>query len=266
MLRAPAPVDVEPAMQIATQSSLKMFVERLSQRSPLTGGEVEALLGMQGYVSMARANIDIVSLGEVTTHAILVLDGLAGRFGQVIDGRRQITALYVAGDMCDLHSVVTPSAGWAVQALSPTAILRVPHAQLLEVARAYPNVAEAFWRDCSVDASVLSQWVVNVGRRDARSRLAHLICEMATRMENARLGTRQEFRLLATQAQLSDALGMTAVHVNRTLRSLRKTGLVETTGHQMRILDWRGLVKLGDFDEEYLQIKSWRADPMMIAS
>jgi len=161
--------------------------------------------------------------------------------------------------MCDLHSVVAPKAGWALQALAPTAILRVPHVQLLAVAKAYPNVAEAFWRDCSVDASVLSQWVVNVGRRSARSRLAHLLCEMAVRMDDAGLGTRQSYKLQASQMQIGDMLGLTSVHVNRTIRHLREIELVTIRAQDVRILDWSGLVRLGDFDEQYLQIGSWES-------
>jgi CRP-like cAMP-binding protein len=172
----------------------------------------------------------------------------------VIDGRRQITALHIAGDMCDLNSLVMPEADWALQALSPTAILRIPHAQMLEVARSYPNIAEAFWRDCSADASILSEWLINVGRRDARSRLAHLLCEMAIRLENAGLGNRREFRLQATQTQLGDALGLTPVHINRTVQTLRRMELATLRAHEVRILDWDRLAGLGDFDEDYLQM------------
>lgn len=239
-----------------TRSAMMSFVDRLHRRSPLSGEESDALLALSGYTSVARANVDIVSLGQDTQHACLVLDGLAGRFGQIVDGQRQITALHIAGDMCDLHSVVAPKAGWALQALAPTAILRVPHAQLMAVARAYPNVAEAFWRDCSVDASVLSQWVVNIGRRSARSRMAHLLCEMAVRMDDAGFGTRHCFKLQASQMQIGDMLGLTAVHVNRTIKLLREIELVTIRSHEITILNWAGLTRLGDFDEQYLQIGS----------
>jgi len=154
--------------------------------------------------------------------------------------------------MCDLHSLVAPKVSWALQALSATVILRVPHRELRQLARTYPAIAEAFWRDCAVDASVLSQWVVNVGRRDAECRLAHLFCEMAVRMERAGLGTRAAFRIEATQSQLGDALGLTPVHINRTFQALRAKGLIATEGRVIRIRDWQELVDLADFDEAYL--------------
>lgn len=239
-------------MSASTRSGLQLFVDRLHRRSSLTGEEAEGLLALRGSVRIEKANVDIVSPGEVTDHACLVLDGLAGRFGVVIDGRRQITALHIAGDMCDLHSLVAPTAGWALQALSPTAILRVPHRQLTDLARRFPNVATAFWRDCSVDASILSQWVVNVGRRSALSSMAHLLCEMGTRLENSGVCSRTAFRFPATQYQLGDALGLTPVHVNRVLQELRSRDLLTFHACEVRIRDWGRLAALGDFDEAYL--------------
>jgi len=244
-------------MSCSAKSALHLFVDRLDQRSHLSGEEADALLNMSGNTSVSAAHRDIVSVGETTKYATLVLDGLAGRFGVVIDGQRQITALHVAGDMCDLHALVAPEAGWAIQALAPTAILRIPHHQIREIARRFPNVAEAFWRDCSVDASILSEWIVNVGRRDARARLAHLLCEMAVRMENAGLGTRDKFQFQATQSQLGDALGLTPVHVNRTIRALREMNLLTIHGHEVGISDWDAMATLGDFYDAYLKADAW---------
>lgn len=244
-------------------SPMQMFVDRLDRRSGLTTEEADALLGLRGHFTKARANEDIVSPGETTIYASLVVDGLAGRFGQVVNGQRQITGFYLSGDMCDLHSLVAPTANWAVQALSTTTILKISHLELRAVANAYPRIAQAFWRDCSVDASVTSQWVVNVGRRDASSRLAHLLCEMGVRHEDAGSGIRTSYRLPATQAQLGDALGLTSVHVNRTVRMLRDLGLAIVGKQQVTVGDWDGLARRGDFDVGYLQIgKVGDADPV----
>ncbi len=101
-------------------------------------------------------------------HSSYVVAGMIGRFGQNSRGDRQITALHIKGDMADLHSVVQPTATSALRALSTSTILEVPHAKLRHVSGANPAIAEAFWRDCMVDSMVLAQWVVNVGRRDAR--------------------------------------------------------------------------------------------------
>lgn len=235
--------------------ALRPFLKRLLDRCELTREEQEAILSIAGTAAQARCNVDIVSPGDTAEHACLVVDGVVGRFGQFVDGRRQITAFHVAGDMCDLHSVVAPKVGWSLQALSTTTMLKVPHSELRGVAKRYPAIAEAFWRDCVVDASILSQWVVNVGRRDARMRLAHVLCEMAIRMEQARLGRRDQYEFQITQSQLADALGLTPVHVNRVLQSLRSDRLVETQGREIRILEWDRPAQVGDFDDAYLETR-----------
>lgn len=239
-------------MRYNSDSAMRLFVDRLAERTPLGEDEIRAFRSLEGQTSLARANVDIVTPGESTTYACLIVEGLAGRFGQVIDGRRQITALHIAGDMCDLHSVVLPKVSWALQALSSTVILRIKHRDILQVAEDFPRVAQAFWRDCAVDASILSQWVVNLGRRDAPARMAHLLCEMAVRMENSGLGLRGEFKLEASQTQLGDALGLTSIHVNRTFKLLRDNRLITTEGRTVRICNWQALARLGDFDEDYL--------------
>ena len=251
-------------MALDDQSAVMAFVERLQRRSTLSDEESDALLTLRGRTTIARANVDIVPPDQHANHVTLIIEGLVGRFGQVVDGQRQITALHIAGDMCDLHSLVTPATRWPLQALTPTAIMQVSHAQFLAVARAYPNIAEAFWRDCSVDAAILSQWVVNVGRRDARSRMAHLFCEMAVRFEDAGDGCRTHFTLPMSQNQLADALGMTSVHVNRTLKTLREAGLVMMSRHEVRVPCWAGLAGIADFDEDYLQVRPSRTAPQVM--
>ncbi len=241
-------------MATSNHSALSLFLGRLLRRSMLSGEEREAILGMLSHASQTRAHRDIVSPGDRVGHACLIVDGLAGRFDSVVNGHRQFTAFHIPGDMCDLHSVVIPTASWGIEALATTTVLRVPHAEVRRVAYAYPAVALAFWRDTTVDASIVAKWVTNVGRKDARSRTAHLLCEMAVRMEQAGIGSREAFVLDATQAQLADALGLTPVHVNRTLKALRQEHLLTTEGRCVRIQDWQGLAALGQFDPAFLHV------------
>ena len=111
------------------------------------------------------------------------------------------------------------------------------------------------WIDTLIDASIFREWVVNVGRRDARARIAHLLCELALRLERTGAGRDGSFDLPLTQEQLADATGLTAVHTNRTLQSLRREGLIQLSNGILRVLDWEGLRKVGDFDELYLHQK-----------
>ena len=116
-----------------------------------------------------------------------------------------------------------------------------------------------------VDAAILSQWVVNLGRRDAKARLSHLVCEMAIRLGAAREGSVTLFPFAVRQAQLAKATGMTHVHVNRMVRVLREAGLADIREQSVRILDWKGLVRAAEFDEEYLQINCPPEDRVRIA-
>ena len=234
-----------------TSPSLQPFLDRLTSRSDLTRIEQDAVLSLPAHAIQTNRDQDFVRLGERVDHASFVVAGLVGRFDQVSDGQRQITALYIPGDMPDLFSVVQPTPTSAIQALSTATILKIPHRALREVARQYPALAEAFWRDCAVDAMIIAQWLVSLGRRNSVGRLAHLFCEMAVRVRGHD-GAAAKYPLPMTQAHLADAMGITSVHVNRSLMSLRHIG-VTFRGGVVRIADWQSLVDIADFDPAYLQ-------------
>jgi CRP-like cAMP-binding protein len=233
-------------------AALQLFVNRLASRSVLTDEEAAALLGMEGNIKEIGAHRDLVSFGDAVSHACLMVDGLIGRFGQNAEGQRQITCLHIPGDMADLVSVVSPKTGWGLTALAPSTVLRIPHTTLRRLANEHPGIAEAFWRDSVADGSIFSEWVVNVGRRDAITRLAHVFCEMAIRSERSGRGDRTSYPLPVTQTHLGDATGLTPVHVNRTLRDLRQRSIVEHRSGTVTIHDWDQLVSVGDFDPAYL--------------
>jgi CRP-like cAMP-binding protein len=241
-------------MSLFDPSPLEPFLAKLVSRSRLSEAEQRAILGLPAQPHQIQTNHDFVRLGERVEHCCFVVDGLVGRFGQNREGNRQITAVHVATDMVDLHSVVAPEAASALQALAVTTILRVPHGALRDAARRHPAIAEAFWRECVIDAAVLAEWVVNLGRRDARSRLAHLLCEIACRTEGAGRRAGSSFEFPATQAHIADMLGLTPVHVNRTLQGLKKEQVVTVQSRQVHVHDWDRLVRIGDFDPDYLHI------------
>jgi CRP-like cAMP-binding protein len=234
---------------------IQAFIKRLTCRSELSDEEAAALQSAGGQLTSIAAHADFVRPGEPVDHACLVVDGLVGRFGQNSDGSRQITCLYIPGDMADLPSVVSPKAAWGLSALAPTTILRVPHSALRRLAAQHPGIAEAFWRDCVADGSIFTEWVVNVGRRDAVSRVAHLFCEMAIRCEQAGQGSRQSYALSITQTDLADAVGLTSIHVNRMLRNLRLSSTAELRAGTVTIQDWQQLTRTGDFDASYLLLE-----------
>lgn len=234
------------------KSALQRFVDRLASRSILTVEEESAVLGLKGHEKQVASHVDFVRFGERVDHSCLVVEGLVGRFGSNRDGARQITCLHIPGDMADLPSVVSPRSAWGLTALTGTTILRLPHADVRRIAAKHTGVAEAFWRDCVADGSIFSEWVVNVGRRDALTRLAHLFCEMAVRYERAGQGDRRSFRLPATQSDLGDATGLTSVHVNRTLKELRLRSILTVQAGKVTVHDWDRLVATGDFDGGFM--------------
>jgi CRP-like cAMP-binding protein len=241
-------------MFLCAQSALQTFVQRLKTLSSLSHPDVEALLALKGEVTRVSANRDIVLPGAPFENAVLVASGLVGRYLQLADGRRQITAIHVPGEIADLHRVAAPTVGSGLQALANAAIVLVSGQELRALARTSPSITQAFWVYSAIDAAVLSRWAANLGRRDAKARMAHLLCEIGLRLEWSGQGLRDEFLLELTQPQMADALGLTPVHVNRTLKALKDLGVVAIEGRVIRIPEWARLAGIAEFDSEYLGI------------
>lgn len=236
------------------ERALALWLDRLTLRSVLSAEEQEALLSLPGELTTVAANRDFVRLGERVDRACLIVSGLAGRFGQTRNGERLITALHIPGDMADLHSVPLPNAATALNALTETVIYRVPHGDLHALGRRFPMLAEAFWRDCMVDAAILSEWALRNGRLPAKARIAHLICELSRRTAVAEGRDQVAFDWPLSQIQLADVTGLTSVHANRMLRELREEGVARIRDRRAEILDWNRLCSIAEFDDQYLQL------------
>lgn len=238
----------------STRWALENFIGRLAALSPLSQDDAAAISGLTLEPLRLRGNVDIVAPGQEFHDACLVVSGLVASFVQLSDGRRQLTAFHMPGDIAGIHRVATAMAGSPLQTLSTATVVKVPVAQLKAIAFASPKITHAFFAYASVEASILAQWAVNVGRRDAQSRMAHFLCEIGIRSECSGLGSRDEFILEASQSQIGDALGLTSVHVNRTLKALRQSKAISLDGRIVRILNWPLLAAQGDFDQSYLRL------------
>lgn len=241
-------------MKTDNHSALAPYLQRLTARSVLTEEEQEAIISLPTERMEVRAKQDFVPLRAEMSHSCYIASGLVARFGQNRAGVRQLTAFHIPGDMADLHSAVRPIGIGGLTALCETVVFRIAHKDIRLLAARYPAIAEAFWRDCMLDAAILMEWIVNVGRRDARTRLAHILCEMAVRYGGGSVVA--SYRFPITQDQLADAASLTGVHVNRSLRSLRDEGLVDVHSGKVEILNWEGLARLGEFDITYLTADS----------
>lgn len=240
-------------MPVTVQDALRPWMRRLRLRSTLSDAEVQGLLNLPGDLVDYEPNRDFVRLGEHMHSACVVVSGLAGRFDQTASGARQITALHIPGDACDLHSVPVENSSSALQALTRTKVLHISHEALRALAAEFPAVAMAFWRDCVVDAAILSKWTLNIGRASARQRVAHLLCELALRYRVINEDI-CDFPFPATQTHIGDMTGMTNVHINRTLRGLADEGVAKVRGGRIVITDWAALAAEGDFDPLYLHL------------
>lgn len=234
------------------EPALRLLLKRLLLRSTLGREEAGALLGLPGEVVSVRPHIDFVASGEQVEHSCLIADGLAARFEQLEDGRRQIIGLHLPGDLVDLYSLLLPKASVPLQTLCTSTIVKIPHLELRRAVQKWPNLGMALWRDSLIDGNFVAQAVVRLGRRDAFARVAHLLCEMALRYQALGAVELSAFRFPVTQEQLADTVGLTSVHVNRTLKTLREKGLVVIASGQVRILDWPGLQRAAAFDPDYL--------------
>lgn len=237
---------------MSSSAILSPMVDKLSLWMELEDGDRAAILGLPHTIRSLALGDFIVREDECPTHCCLLLNGYAIRHKVAGNGGRQIFSLHMQGDVVDLHNSILRRADHNVQTLTAARVAMIPVGAIREMASRYPQLGQAMWYETLVDASIFREWTLNVGRRDARARTAHLLCEFAIRLSVARLGKATEFELPMTQEQLGDALALTPVHVNRTLMALAEEGLIERRVRSIRLLDYSRLARVGDFDTRYL--------------
>jgi CRP-like cAMP-binding protein len=194
--------------------------------------------------------------GEPADSCILLLTGFAYRHKVTGEGARQILSVHMSGEFLDLQNCLLGVADHNVQALTRCEIATVPANALRRLAEERPVVGRAMWIDTLIDSAIFREWIVNVGRRDSITRIAHLLCEFALRLEEAGLSADHVYELPMTQEQLADATGLTPVHVNRVLKELGRRGLIERQKRAINIVDWDQLQQIGDFSSRYLHMEA----------
>jgi CRP-like cAMP-binding protein len=237
---------------VAETSSLAPLFKRWSRRIALSEEDAAALTALAWTRKEVQRDSYLAREGERATVCTVLLRGLAFRQKIVSDGSRQIISIHISGEFLDIQNCMLEVADHNVQALTRCIIATIQKEQLVELMNARPAIRRAIWLDSLIDASIFREWVVNVGRRDAVERIAHLLCELALRLKGAGLSDGPMFDFPLTQEQIADATGLTAVHTNRTLQRLRKAGLINLSSSKLTILDWDALADAGDFSERYL--------------
>jgi CRP-like cAMP-binding protein len=143
----------------------------------------------------------------------------------------------------------------SLMTLTPSRLAFISHESLTELMHRCPRIAGVMWRDTLIDAAVFREWMIGIGRRSAEARIAHILCEILVRMRAVGLSNGDACELPITQAELGDALGLSTVHVNRSLQELRADGLMELQRGTLTILNWDGFKKAGEFDTAYLHLR-----------
>jgi len=241
-------------MSNADPHPLALMVRKLELWNPLADDDRKALLALPFTERVLSAGQYIVWEGDKPQHSCVLNSGFAYRHKAAGTGGRQIMSIHVKGDIVDLQNSLLGVADHNVQMLSDGRIALLPVEAMREIAFTRPSVGMSMWYETLVEGSIFREWVLNIGRRNARTRIAHLLCEFALRLEVAELGKLTSYTLPITQDQLADAVALTSVHVNRTLMKLQADGLIKRTKREITIDDWTELAKAGDFESRYLHL------------
>jgi CRP-like cAMP-binding protein len=238
------------------------MLRKLEYRGKFNAADRAAILALPHVVKKFENHHYVVREHDRATHSCLMLSGFSVRHKIVEGGLRQIVAIHMKGEMVDLQNSLLGRADHSVQMLTKGHVAMIPREEIVRLAFERPAVGKAMWIDTLVDASIFREWIANNGRRDARTRVAHLLCEFGLRLKHAGLGEETGYELPMTQDQLADTTALTSVHINRTLKALEAEGLIDRSSpRSIRIGDWRRLADAGDFNSNYLHMD--KDDPVL---
>ena len=239
-------------MRSPDRNILLGLASKLSRLNRLDTEDCEAINSLPTRVVSYDSSHRLVREGDIPSECCLLLEGYACRHKLTRDGARQIVSFHLPGDLLDIQHLQLDRADHNVETITPAVIAWIPAAAIRKVLHERPRVADAIWRDALIDGSIFREWVLNVGRRDGKARVAHLLCEFAARRKAAGLGDPERFDLPMTQEHIADATGLTPIHVNRMLRALTEEGVIARAGRNVHIVDWPRMRRVADFDPAYL--------------
>ena len=227
----------------------------LERRDEVSDQERQVLENLPWRIRQFSSGEAIVRRGTAPGESCLLMKGFAARSEGMAEGTRQFTAIHLAGDFVDLHSLLLKVMDHDVVALKACTVGFVPHENLREITESSPHLGRLLWLSTAIDGAIQRAWIVSMGRRSARGQLAHLICELYARMEVIGLVDGDRFEIPITQAELADMMGMSTVHANRTLQELRAENLISWEHHVVTVLDADRLRHAAEFDPTYLNLE-----------
>lgn len=229
-------------------------LKKLKLRTPISAEEERVIRGLIKETRRIGPDQMLVRAGEELHESLMLLDGWLLRCKDLPSGERQVMEIHVPGDFADLHGFTLKRLDHDVVTVTEAVLGIVPHERLAEMTREHPRLTRIYWLMTNVDASITREMALSLGQRSALSRMAHLFCELYLRLGIVGLASGDTFSFPLTQRELSECLGLTVVHVNRTLQELRRRQVVETENRHIRILDKPALESLAEFDPAYLQL------------
>ena len=236
-------------------SSHERLIRRLGSIAEIAPEDAEALLGLPIRVARLKRHVDIVSDGDHPTRCCLVLEGFVCRYKLTSRGKRQILSFHIPGDIPDLQSLHIGLMDHSLATVTDCTVGYIDHGDMRRLMLERPKLVAPFWRETLIDAGMFREWMTGLGRREAYGRMARLFCELSVKLQAVGLAEPERFPMPMTQVDLADALGLTSVHVNRTLKEMRERDLIETPNGYIAFPDWDALCQAAEFDPAYLHLK-----------
>jgi CRP-like cAMP-binding protein len=233
---------------------ITVHLKKLRRRIEISSEE--ELVIRDSVVEIRRIPADqlVIRAGDELNSSLMLLDGWMARSKDLAEGERQVTQLHVAGDFADLHGFTLKRLDDDVATLSDCRVAVVPHENIRDMTERYPRLARVFWFSTNIDAAIQRELALSLGQRSAISRMAHLFCELFVRLNVVGYTSHDGYEFPLTQRELSECLGLTVVHANRTLQELRRRGLIELENRHLTIRNRSGLEGVAQFDPNYLYL------------
>jgi CRP-like cAMP-binding protein len=239
---------------LTIQTNVASLIRKLEHYTLLSPDEKRALESACSSFRQLAPRTNLVAEGDPAQRVNIILEGFACRYRLQADGRRQVVGLLLPGDMCDIRVCILKYMDHSIGTLSTVRASQLSREAAESLLDHYPRLARAFWWSTLVEESITREWVVNVGHRTAFERMAHLFCEIFERLHTVGLTRGNTFDLPLTQSELSDALALSAVHVNRVLMEMRHNQLITLRNQQLTLHDYQALRNIAGFDARYLHL------------
>jgi CRP-like cAMP-binding protein len=230
------------------------LLRKLANFTDLSKEESRAVVDACKDAREVAAHEDVIAQGDRTGGVKLLLEGFACRYKTLEDGRRQIVAFFVPGDLCDLRVFILKRMDHSIGAIASSRVATISPDNVLTLMRNYPTLTTALWWSTLVEEAIAREWILNVGQRNALERMAHLFCELLYRFRAVGLNQGMSCTLPLTQVELAESLGLSSVHVNRTLQALRRRKLITLDAGTLTLRDLPALEELSLFNPEYLHL------------